>query len=112
VVKKKEGVAASGRAPPADYSKNGNKKPPGGGFLFRQVATRAGATSFGSALASLETRVRLADHEDLATAANDLAVTVTGLGRLQGRQDFHCIPRRKRWIRLERGRDMQMTIGR
>src|SRR5690606_27621336 len=37
-----------------------------------------------SALARLETRVRLADHEDLATATNDLAVAVTGLRRLQG----------------------------
>jgi hypothetical protein len=43
----------------------------------------------GSALARLETRIRLADHEDLATAANDLAVAVTGLRRLQGGQDLH-----------------------
>src|SRR5690606_2769178 len=43
--------------------------------------------SRGSALARLETRVRLADHEDLATATNDLAVAVTGLRRLQGGQD-------------------------
>jgi len=42
-----------------------------------------------SALASLETRVGLADHEDLATTAHDLAVAVTGLGRLQGVEDFH-----------------------
>jgi hypothetical protein len=41
------------------------------------------------ALASLETRVGLADHEDLATTAHDLAVAVTGLGRLQGVEDFH-----------------------
>jgi hypothetical protein len=104
-----------GRGLPGDYNKNGSKKPPVGGFLF---ITRPGegpvaaVRPAGSALASLETRVRLADHEDLATATDDLAVTVTGLGRLQGRKDFHCIPRRKRWIRLERGRDMQMTIGR
>jgi hypothetical protein len=84
-----------GRGTPADYNKIGNKKPPGGGFLFRQVATD-GRDALGSALASLEARVRLADHEDLAATTDDLAVTVTGLGRLQGRQDFHCIPRRKR----------------
>src|SRR5690606_20784132 len=42
-----------------------------------------------SALARLETRIGLADHEDLATATNDLAVTVTGLRRLQGGQDLH-----------------------
>jgi hypothetical protein len=104
-----------GRGLPGDYNKNGSKKPPGGGFLFIARPGEgpvAAARPAGSALASLETRVRLADHEDLATATDDLAVTVTGLGRLQGRKDFHCIPRRKRWIRLERGRDMQMTIGR
>ena len=42
-----------------------------------------------SALARLETRIGLADHEDLATAADDLAVAVTGLRRLQGGQDLH-----------------------
>src|SRR5690554_4638612 len=47
-----------------------------------------------STLARLETRVGLADHEDLATATNDLAVTVTGLRRLQGGQDLHDEPRR------------------
>lgn len=36
-----------------------------------------------SALTRLETRIRLADHEDLATAANDFAVAVTGLRRFQ-----------------------------
>jgi hypothetical protein len=41
------------------------------------------------ALASLETRVGLADHEDLAPAADDLAVAVAGLGRLEGIKDFH-----------------------
>jgi len=41
------------------------------------------------ALAGLEARVGLADHEDLATTAHDLAVAVTGLGRLQGVEDFH-----------------------
>ena len=42
-----------------------------------------------SALTRLETRVRLADHEDLATAADHLAVAVAGLRRLQGGQDLH-----------------------
>src|SRR5690606_8881511 len=45
-----------------------------------------------SALARLETRVGLADHEDLATATHDLAVAVTGLRRFQGGQDLHDIP--------------------
>jgi hypothetical protein len=45
-----------------------------------------------SALAGLEAGVRLADHEDLATAAHDLAVAVTGLRGLQGRKDFHATP--------------------
>ncbi len=43
----------------------------------------------GSALTRLEARIALADHEDLAPAADDLAVAVAGLGRLEGRQDFH-----------------------
>ena len=42
-----------------------------------------------SALTRLETWVGLADHEDLATTANHLAVAVTGLRRLQGGQDLH-----------------------
>jgi hypothetical protein len=46
-----------------------------------------------SALTRLEARVRLADHEDLATAADHLAVAMTGLCRLQGGKDFHDIPR-------------------
>src|SRR5690606_4266075 len=50
-----------------------------------------------SALAGLETRVRLADHEDLAATTNDLAVAVTGLRRLQGGQDLHDKPRKK-WL--------------
>src|SRR5688572_13453578 len=48
-----------------------------------------------SALARLETRVGLADHEDLATTADHLAVAVTGLRRLQGGQDLHDEPRQK-----------------
>ena len=50
-----------------------------------------------SALARLETRVRLADHEDLATTADHLAVAVTGLRRLQGGQDLHDRPRQN-WM--------------
>lgn len=46
-------------------------------------------TSLDSALASFEARVGLADHEYFATAAHDLAVAVTGFGRLQRGQDFH-----------------------
>src|SRR5690606_19337859 len=53
------------------------------------------AGSRASALAGLETRVRLADHEDLATATDDLAVAVTGLRRLQGGQDLHDRPRKR-----------------
>src|SRR3546814_5032744 len=45
-----------------------------------------------SALARLEPRVALADHEDLATATHDHAVAVTGLRRFQGGQDLHDIP--------------------
>ena len=46
-----------------------------------------------SALTRLETRIGLADHEDLATAADDLAVAVTSLRRLEGGQDLHGKPR-------------------
>src|SRR3546814_758469 len=55
---------------------------------MRCPATPGGA----SALARLEARVALADHEDLATATHDLAVAVTGLRRFQGGQDLHDIP--------------------
>jgi len=41
------------------------------------------------ALTGLEARVGLADHEDLATTADDLAVAMAGLRRLEGRKDFH-----------------------
>jgi hypothetical protein len=37
-----------------------------------------------SALASLEARVALADHEYLAAATHDFAITVARLGRFQG----------------------------
>src|SRR5687767_3145817 len=55
-----------------------------------------------SALTRFETRVALADHEDLATAANHLAVAVTGLRRLQGGQDLHDRPRLQNWVDTER----------
>src|SRR3546814_4310161 len=58
---------------------------------MRCPATPGGA----SALARLEARVALADHEDLATATHDLAVAVTGLRRFQGGQDLHDIPLKK-----------------
>ena len=58
------------------------KRPPEGGLAVIQTANEL-------ALASFETRVGLADHEDLATTANHLTVAVTGLRRLQGGQDLH-----------------------
>src|SRR5690242_8463657 len=69
---------ARGRAGAARANKNAGTGPAFG-------SNRA----LGSALASLEARVRLADHEDLAAAADDLAVAMAGLRRLEGRQDFH-----------------------
>jgi hypothetical protein len=42
-----------------------------------------------SALARLEARIALADHEDFAAAAHDLAIAMTLLGRFEGGQDFH-----------------------
>src|SRR3546814_8547449 len=63
--------------------------------LSLATRTRCPATPGGaSALARLEARVALADHEDLATATHDLAVAVTGLRRFQGGQDLHDIPLR------------------
>src|SRR3546814_5122710 len=74
-------------------------RPPGDGkrphFCGLSLATRmrCPATPGGaSALARLEARVALADHEDLATATHDLAVAVTGLRRFQGGQDIHDLP--------------------
>src|SRR5690606_3164121 len=74
----------------------GYKKPPEGGFSRsrKPCGFQDRLAPTGSALASLEARVRLADHEDLAATAHNLAVTMTGLRRLQGGQDFHGIPRR------------------
>src|SRR5690606_10144639 len=59
------------------------RRPPFGGLHGLPARREA------SALAGLETRVGLADHEDLATTADHLAVAVTGLRRLQGGQDLH-----------------------
>jgi hypothetical protein len=74
---------------------DGNKKPPEGGFPRSAGRNRQYGSS---ALARLETRVGLADHEDLTAAADDLAVAVTGLRRLQGGQDLHELkPRRKKY---------------
>src|SRR5690554_6281274 len=78
-------AAAFGRAPPGFAER---RKPPGGGFPLQAEARRF-RSAVHSALARLETRVRLADHEDLAATTNDLAVAVTGLRRLQGGQDLH-----------------------
>jgi hypothetical protein len=49
--------------------------------------------AFRLALARLETRVALADHENLAATAHDLAVAMAGLGGFEGRQHFHGTPR-------------------
>jgi hypothetical protein len=56
------------------------------GFRRRFAVLRGGLRL---ALAGLEAGVRLADHEDLAPAAHDLAVAMAGLGRLEGIEDFH-----------------------
>jgi hypothetical protein len=42
-----------------------------------------------SALTRFETWIALADHENLAAAAHDLAVAVAGLGGFERGQDFH-----------------------
>jgi hypothetical protein len=58
----------------------------------RKKAARGGLKAKrcrGLALARLETRVALADHEDLAAAAHDLAIAVAGFGGFERGQDFH-----------------------
>jgi hypothetical protein len=45
--------------------------------------------NLGLALARLEARIGLADHEHLAATAHDLAVAVATFGRLEGGQNFH-----------------------
>jgi hypothetical protein len=60
--------------------------------LETQKAARGGLKAKrcrGLALARLETRVALADHEDLAAATHDLAIAVAGFGGFERRQDFH-----------------------
>jgi hypothetical protein len=42
-----------------------------------------------SALTRLETRVALADHENLAATTHDLAVAMPGLGGLERRKNLH-----------------------
>jgi hypothetical protein len=44
------------------------------------------------ALTRFETRVAFANNENFATAANDFAVTMTGLSRFKRIQNFHDIP--------------------
>jgi hypothetical protein len=46
-----------------------------------------------SALAGLEARIALADHENLAATAHDLAVAVPLLRGFEGRKHFHGKPR-------------------
>src|SRR3546814_8521955 len=71
----------------------GDGKRPHSCGLSRATRMRCPAMPGGaSALARLEARVALADHEDLATATHDLAVAVTGLRRFQGGRDLHDIP--------------------
>ena len=48
------------------------------------------------ALARLETRIALADHENLAAATHDLAIAMAGLGGLERRKHFHWKPRGER----------------
>jgi hypothetical protein len=55
---------------------------------LRRLQSRS-PTGFKSALARLETRVGLADHEYFAAATHDLAIAVAGFGRLQRGKDFH-----------------------
>jgi hypothetical protein len=69
--------------PRTDSVQPKKKTPAVAGVLFAIRSVRR------LALAGLETRVRFADHEDLATTANDLAVAMAGLRRLEGRKDFH-----------------------
>jgi hypothetical protein len=50
-----------------------------------------------SALARLEARIALADHEHLAATTDDLAVAMALLCGLEGRQHFHGTPRNGFW---------------
>jgi hypothetical protein len=85
-------VAAAARCRHEEGGASGaseSRKPPLGGSRVFALAGPARSPAGTSALARLETRVRLADHEDLATTADDFAVAVTVLRRLQGGQDLH-----------------------
>jgi hypothetical protein len=52
-------------------------------------------------LASFETGIRFANHKDFTAATNDFTVTMAGLGRFQGIQDFHGIFQNKQVTRSE-----------
>ena len=54
-----------------------------------RAALRTAKREQRSALACLETRIALADHEHLAATAYDLAVTMPLLRGLEGRKHFH-----------------------
>jgi len=45
--------------------------------------------ALGRALTSFEARISLVDHVKSATALDDLAISVTTLGRTEGRENFH-----------------------
>ena len=71
------------------------RKSPPAGLLQQKTALRRFFVALGwaspsfSALTCFEARIGLANHEDLAATADDFAVAVTGLRRLQGGQDLH-----------------------
>jgi hypothetical protein len=58
----------------------------------QRAALRTQELAMRSALARLEARIALADHENLAAAAHDLAVAVPLLRGFEGRKDFHWMP--------------------
>src|SRR3989344_2460632 len=61
------------------------------------------------ALLRLEARVGLVDHIDLALAAHDLAVAVTGLERLERAADLHG--RRASEKRKQKSREADLAAG-
>jgi hypothetical protein len=67
------------------------RRPHGAAFCRFKRCRDGSCCGLRSALASLETGIALADHEDLAATTHDFAVTVTGLGRLERVQDFHGV---------------------
>jgi len=60
------------------------------GFHVEKEACRAD-----SALPRFESRIRFADHVEAPTATDHLAIRVTTLGRLEGRDNFHKPPNAK-----------------